>query len=98
VDTISAELNIRDSNNRIIPVDDDLLNYARRLVRQTSQARFGVNLLIKIFNPCLPKSLSFALNEAYRTFISASQYLGDLVNIQGGYEELSILASFLGGG
>lgn len=97
MNTISAELNFRDPNNRIIPVNDDMLNYARSLVRQAYQARSGTHLLIMIFRPFLPKSLYFALNEAYRAFISATQYLGDLVNIQGGYESFSLLASFLGG-
>jgi hypothetical protein len=98
VETVSANLNIRDPlTNSIIPVDDDVLNHARRLLRGAYDTRSWAQLILPILRPFLPPAVNFLLNGAYRTFLYSTQYLADLVDIQGGlYYTTSTLASFLG--
>jgi hypothetical protein len=95
---VSVNLNIRDPlTNRIIPVDDDLLDYARRFLRDASHTRSWTQLILLIIRPVLPPSVNFLLSGAYRAFLSSTQYLTDLVDVQGGlYYTTSALASFLG--
>jgi hypothetical protein len=96
VETVSANLNIRDPlTNSIIPVDDDVLNHARRLLRGAYDTRSWAQLILPVLRPFLPPAVNFLLNGAYRTFLYSTQYLADLVDIQGGlYYTTSTLASF----
>ncbi|CCC14783.1 hypothetical protein SMACR_12664 [Sordaria macrospora] len=99
LDLISGELNIRNPDtNRIIPVQDDMLDYARRLIRYTtSQLRSRYDPVLMIIRPLLPQELNLLLNVAYRTFRMSSQQLTELVDVQGGlYDNIYILSSLLG--